>query len=207
MGEGLIIRTSIASAKEILKVIKDPELLFWEDGGHHLDVMAKWLPKKGFRILPKFFDKDYRPGTVGDEADELINKARGCTLRTEGKETTPIWHERTLRLPEMREELNRIIEGNVLDMGFEDDVARVVLKAHNEALYKADEKILEGDNENLKRLANILNMLAECMHEAKRANGIPMFFEFYIPRPDKGEVEKMAIAWLKKQGEKYIQHG
>jgi hypothetical protein len=72
MGEGLVIRTSIASAKEILKVIKDPKLLFWEDGGHHLDVMAKWLPKKGFKILPKFFDKNYVPGAVGDDGDNFI---------------------------------------------------------------------------------------------------------------------------------------
>jgi len=34
--------------------------------------MAKWLPKKGFKILPKFLDKDYRPGAVGDEDDGLI---------------------------------------------------------------------------------------------------------------------------------------
>ena len=203
----MIIRVSIRSAKEILEVIKDPDLLFWENGGHHLDVMAKWLPKKGFKILPKFFDKDYKPGDVGDETDEIITKVGGCSLRTEGAETTPIWHEYALRIPEMREELNRIIEGNVLDMNYEDEVARVVLEAHGEALYKADEEILEGDNENLKRLANILNMLAECVDEAKQDNGIPVFFEFYIPRPDKGEVEKMAIAWLKKQGEKHIQHG
>lgn len=50
-------------------------------------------------------------------------------------------------------------------------------------------------------------MLAECLDKEKQDNGIPVFFEFYIPRPDKGEVEKMAIAWLKKEGEKHIQHG
>jgi len=207
MGEGLIIRASIRSAKEILEVIKDPDLLFWENGGHHLDVMAKWLPGKGFKILPKFFDKDYKPGAVGDEADALITKVGGCSLRKEWDETIPIWHEYALRIPEMREGLNRIIEGNVLDMNFEDDVARAVLEAHGEALYKADKETLEGDNENLKRFAKILYVLAECVDKAKRDNGIPVFFEFFIPRPDKSEVEKMAIGWLKKQGEKHIQHG
>ena len=207
MGEGLVIKVTIASAKEILKVIKDPELLYWEERGHHLDVLAKWLPEKGFKILPKFFEKDYRPGTVGDEADKLITKVGACALRTEGEESNLIWREQALKLTEMREELKRILEGNVLDMNFEDDVARDVVGAHGEALYKADEKVLEEDNENLKRLANILNILAECVDDAKRVNGGPLFFEFYIPRPNKDEVDKMAIAWLKKRGEKHIQHG
>jgi hypothetical protein len=81
------------------------------------------------------------------------------------------------------------------------------LKAHGEALYKADNKILNEDNENLKRLANIFTILAECGNEAKQATKIPVSFEFYIPRRNKDDVEKMAIAWLKKQGEKHIQHG
>jgi len=75
MGEGLVIKATITSAKEILRVIKDPELLYWEERGHHLDVLAKWLPDRGFKILPKFFDKDYKLGTVDDEADKLWEEA------------------------------------------------------------------------------------------------------------------------------------
>ena len=104
MGEGLVIKTTIGSAKDILEVIKDPELLYWEEHRHLIDVMAKWLPQKGFKVLPKFFDKDYKPGTVGDEADQIITKVGGCILRMEGEELTPIWHERALTLPEMKEE-------------------------------------------------------------------------------------------------------
>lgn len=37
-----------------------------------MDVLARWLPKKGFKILPKFFDTGYRPGRIGDEGDKLI---------------------------------------------------------------------------------------------------------------------------------------
>lgn len=122
-----------------------------------------------------------------------------------GEESTLIWCEQALKLTEMREELKRILEGNVLDMSFEDDVAKDVLRAHSEALYKADEKILEADNESLKQLANILNILAECVDEA--TNSLPVFFEFCIPRPNKDEVEKMAIAWLKGRDEKHFQHG
>jgi len=44
------------------------------------------------------------------------------------------------------------------------------------------------------------------MDRAREIGDYPVHFEFYIPRPDKSEVEKMAIAWLKKQGEKHIQH-
>jgi len=67
-----ILKYRQSDAKDILEVIKDPDILFREECGHHLDVMAKWLPKKGFKILPKFSDKGYRPGAVGDEADGLI---------------------------------------------------------------------------------------------------------------------------------------
>jgi hypothetical protein len=185
MGEILVIRADIDSASEILKVIKDPHLLYWEESPHHLDVLAKWLPKKGFKILPKIFDEDYKPGTVGDEGDKLIVEVQGCTIRSEdGWEPIPVWHEQILKLPEMREELKRIVEGNVLDMSFEEEVVREMERVHGrgEAHYTVDEKTLRADNENLKDLVEILMKLAECMDQVKQAKGVPPFFEFYIPR-------------------------
>lgn len=58
----------------------------------------------------------------------------------------------------------------------------------------SEEEALKADNENLKDLAKILTMLAECVNEADRTKSRPVFCKFYIPRPNKDEVEKMAIA-------------
>jgi len=68
----LVIETTIFDARILLGAIKDPNQLFWDWGPEHLDVAARWLPKKGFRILPKIFDANYRPGTVGDKGDRNL---------------------------------------------------------------------------------------------------------------------------------------
>jgi len=113
----LVIRANISDAKDILKVIKNPNQLFWDWGPHHIDVAARWLPKKGFKILPKLFDANYKPGKFGDKGDELITKVHGCSLRSEDEgEPIPIWHEMILQLPEMKEELRKIVKNNILDM-------------------------------------------------------------------------------------------
>lgn len=184
MGEGLVIQTTIDNASDILKVIKDPAQLSWEEGPDRLDALARWLPKKGFKILPKIFERDgYRPGTVGDEGDRLIVKVEGCTLRhEEGGEPIPVWHDQILQLPEMREELRRIVEGNVLDMSFEEEVVRVMEEKFGEgkASHKVDERSLQESNFTLKRLGEILLRLIDCMDQVKRTRGISPFFDFYI---------------------------
>jgi len=60
--------------------LKDPDQLYWEWGPHQLNAVARWLPKKGFKILPKVFDVDYRPGSIGDEGDSIIMKTQVCVL-------------------------------------------------------------------------------------------------------------------------------
>ncbi|MBO3802356.1 MAG: hypothetical protein JTT11_00535 [Candidatus Brockarchaeota archaeon] len=177
---------SIKDANEILKVVKNPNLLLnwnWEWGPYHLDVAARWLPRKGFKILPKIFDANYRPGTVGDEGDKLIVKVHGCTIRSEdGWEPMPVWHDQVLQIPETREELKRIVEGNVLDMGFEDEVVREMERVHGKGgvCYKADKESLDEDNYTLKMLGEILTMLADCVDQVTRNKGLPPSFEFFI---------------------------
>jgi len=184
MGESLSIITNIFEANDILKVIKNPDLLCWEEGPDRLDALARWLPKKGFKILPKIFERDgYTPGTVGDEGDRLIVKVEGCTLRhEEGGEPIPVWHDQILELPEMREELRRIVEGNALDMSLEEEVVRVMEEkfGKGEAYHRADEKSLEESNFTLKKLGEILLRLMDCMDQVKRTKGISPFFDFYI---------------------------
>jgi len=189
MGEPLVIIASLRSAARILKIIKDPELLEWEESIEHLDVLAKWLPKKGFKILPKFFDKSYRPGTLGDEADKLIIKIRGCYLGSPGglESTIPVWDSVILEQPQLREELNRILKEEVLDISFEEELTKEFEEIFGEALHKADERNLKDDNENLKELARILMRLAECIDQIKKEKEeghIPFIhFEFYIVVP------------------------
>jgi hypothetical protein len=186
VGVGLSIVTSIKDANEILRVVNNPDLLLnwnWEWGPHHLDVAARWLPKKGFKILPKIFDANYKPGTVGDEGDKLIVEVQGCTIRSEdGWEPIPVWHEQILKLPEMREELKRIVEGNVFDMSFEEEVVREMERVHgkDDVYYKADKESLDEDNYTLKMFGEILTMLADCIDQVKRTKGLPPVFEFYI---------------------------
>ena len=185
MGERLVIETTILNANHILKVIKDPELLVWEWAPHHLDVAARWLPKKGFKILPKVFDADYKPGTVGDEGDQLIMKVEGCLLRPYevGEEPMPIWSESVLELPEMRAELKRIAEEEVLDMSFEEEVVKDMEKWHGkEVYYKADEESLYEDRWTLKKFGEVLSLLADCMDQVRLTEHFPLLFEFSIPR-------------------------
>jgi len=119
VGEYLVIRADLLAAADMLEVLGNPRLLSWEGGSHHLDVLARWLPKKGFKILPKFFDMSYRPGKVGDEGDKLITSVGGCSEDEE--EPMPIWNSSVLVLPQIRDELKRVIEGTILDMSFEED--------------------------------------------------------------------------------------
>jgi len=186
MGEFLVIRAGLLSAAEMLKVLGDPRQLYWEEGPHHLDVLARWLPEKGFKILPKFFDPDYRPGKVGDEGDNLIRRVRGCYLKIEGdgqEVTVPVWRSTVLELPQTRDELRRILEGNVLDMSFEEEVVKELEGIFGDAGYEADEQALEDDNENLRDFARIMMQLADCIDKAKQRGELPYLeFEFYIPR-------------------------
>jgi hypothetical protein len=187
MGEYLVIRADLLEAAEMLKVLPDVGKFYWEWGPTALDVAARWLPKKGFKILPKFFDANYRPGTVGDEADKLIESVGGCTLRMEGQVgPIPIWNSAILELPEMREELKRILEEDVLDMSFEEEVAKVWGDRVDTLNFKA-EKRLRDDNERLRDLARIITKLVECydrIGNEREKEGMPRFveFEFYIPR-------------------------
>lgn len=182
MGEFLVITIELLTAADVLKILGDPENLYWEESPHHLDVLARWLPQKGFQILPKFFDMDYQPGTVGDEGDRLVKKVHGCVLRSQdGGKPVSIWNSQVLELPEMRVELKRIVEEDVLDMSFEEEVVRAMEAVHGKAHYTLDAQNLRADNDNLKGLGEILLKLSDCIEQVKQAKGMPPFFEFYIP--------------------------
>lgn len=186
MGEALVIQTSIFNASHMLRVIKDPGKLYWEWGPSQLDAAAKWLPKKGFKILPKIFDENYKPGSVGDEGDRLITGVGGCLLRAYkvGDEPMPIWRESVLELPETRAELKRIAEEEVLDMSFEEEVVRVLEKWHGKgkSYYTVDEESLHDNQLTLRKFGEILMLLADCMDQVKQTEFLSLFFEFYIPR-------------------------
>lgn len=186
MGEGLVIQATIFDANHMLKVIKDPDKLYWEWAPGQLDVAAKWLPKKGFKILPKIFDENYKPGTVGDEGDRLITSVKGCLLRPYevGGEPMPIWSESILELPETREELKRIVGEEVLDMSFEEEIVRELEKRYGKgkAYYTLDEGSLHDNQQNLRKFGEVLTMLADCIDQVKQTERLPPFFEFYIPR-------------------------
>jgi len=186
MGDRLVIQAVIDDASLILNVIKDPDKLYWEWGPSQLDAAAKWLPKKGFKILPKIFDENYKPGTVGDEGDRLITSVKGCLLRPYevGDEPMPIWKESILELPETREELKRIVEEEVLDMSFEEEVVRVLEGRHGKgkAYYTVDEETLHDNQQNLRKFGEILTMLADCIDQVKQTEHLPPYFEFNIPR-------------------------
>lgn len=168
----------------MLKVIKDPDQLYWEWGPHQLDVAARWLPKRGFKILPKIFDADYRPGSVGDEGDRIITKAQVCVLEEIIDKDVHIlmWNEFVLKLPEMRDELRRIAEGGVLDMSFEEEVVKdiEIIRGKGKAHYEAKDEYLYQDNEALEGLGKILTILADCMDQVKRTKGFSPGFQFYI---------------------------
>jgi len=186
MGEGLVVDTTITNAEHMLKVIGGHDKLYWEWSGDHLDVAAWWLPQKGFKILPKIFDCTYQPGTVGDEGDRLITSVRGCRLRPYevGEKPMPLWTESVLELPQTRAELKRIVEDEgVLDMSFEEEVAKYIARSYgSEDYYKANEETLSEDRWTLKRFGEVLALLADCMEQVHRAEHVPLFFEFSIPR-------------------------
>jgi len=46
MGEYLVIFAELSDAADMLKMLVDPDLLKWEESPSHLDVLAKWFPKK-----------------------------------------------------------------------------------------------------------------------------------------------------------------
>jgi hypothetical protein len=189
MGEGLVIKATIDSASNLLNIIKDYHMLYWEWSPEQLDVAARWLPRKGFEILPKIFDNEYKPGTVGDEGDMIIKTSGGCYLewRRGNTKPIPVWYSKILKLQKMREELKKVIDGNVLDISFEEEVANELKKKFGEANYIADEKGLRDDNGTLKGFAEILMKLAECLDqvedEQRKRKDMPYIaFEFYIPR-------------------------
>jgi hypothetical protein len=184
MGERLVIQSGIEDASRILKVIKDPKKLYWEWGPSQLDAAAKWLPEKGFKILPKIFDENYKPGTIGDEGDRLITSVKGCRLRAYevGEEPMPIWSESVLELPEMRAELKRIVEEEVLDMSFEEVVSELVKGDEDEVYYTVDEQGLHDSQWSMRKFGEVLTMLADCMDQVQRAEHLILFFEFFIPR-------------------------
>lgn len=141
-----------------------------------------------YHELPKFFDRD-KPGTVGDNVDKLIMSIGGCYLITPRGRTDqiPIWCSTALELPQMREELRRILDGNVLDMSFEKEIKKDMEEADGDSKYIANKQLLEANNGSLKDLAGILLKLANCIDQVKIGRGkegtMPyLFFEFYIPR-------------------------
>jgi len=185
MGEGLVITATIDSASNMLNVIKDTNLLHWEWSPEQIDVAARWLPRKGFEILPKIFDMEYKPGTVGDEGDRLISKIGGCCLelRRGRDKPMPVWSSSVLKLSQMREELKRVLNENVLDFSFEKEIINELEKKFGEAGYEANEESLSDDNRALKEFASILMKLAECIDQVIERGDIPgIFFEFFIPR-------------------------
>jgi len=145
MGEYLVIRAELEGAAELLKVITDPRELYWETGGNHRHVLARWLPKKGFQIIPKLMDPHYAPGTVNDEADRLITRVKACYWGNLGgrEDLIPIWKSKILELTQTRDELRRIIEEDVLDMNFEEEVASDIKKIRPGSHYDANEQSLE----------------------------------------------------------------
>jgi len=182
MGVGLVIKIGIFDASDILNVIKDPNELYWDWGPHHLNVAARWLTKQGFKILPKLLDVNYKPGIMGDEGDKLITSVKGCFLGAPegGDELIPIWRERILSLPEMRKELRRIVEEEVLDISFEEEVVRDMEEIHEKAYYTADKQGLEEDSITLKRFGEILSKLSDCIDQVKQDKGWPIFVQFYM---------------------------
>jgi len=109
----------------------------------------------------------------------------GCLLRPYevGEEPMPIWSESVLELPEMRAELKRIAEEEVLDMSFEEEVVKDMEKWHGkEVYYKADEESLYEDRWTLKKFGEVLSLLADCMDQVRLTEHFPLLFEFSIPR-------------------------
>jgi len=51
-----------------------------------------------------------------------------------------------------------------------------------EVHYKANEESLSDDIWTLKRFGEVLTLLADCIDQVHRAEHVPLFFEFSIPR-------------------------
>ena len=85
-----------------------------------------------------------------------------------------MWLSYVLDLPEMKEEIKRIAEGNVLDMSFEEEVVREmeVINGKGKVHYRANDATLEEENQTLKDLGKIFTMLVDCMDEVKRTKGV-----------------------------------
>jgi hypothetical protein len=180
VGEFLVIRAEISTAADMLEIFPDLKEYYWEESPNYLDVLARWLPKKEFKILPKFFDINYKPGTVGDEADKLITEIEGCYI---AEDQIPIWRSTILELPRMKQELKRILEEDILDMDFAKELATYMEDIFEEPYRRLDERELKSINENLKDFAKILTKLAECIDKIKIKKGVPLVdFEFCIPR-------------------------
>ena len=185
MGEYLVIWADLGGAAELLKFIGKPSDLYWEIGWHQREVLTRWLPKKGFKILPKLFDPNYNPGTVNDDADELITRVQACYWSNpRGREDPiPVWKSKILEQTQTRAELRRVIEEDVLDMSFEEEVMEDVVKTHPNVHYPVNEQSLENSREHLKDLARILMKLANGIDRVKQEGEVPYVeFEFYIPR-------------------------
>jgi len=48
--------------------------------------------------------------------------------------------------------------------------------------YKVDEEGLHDDRWTLRKLGEVLTLLADCIDQVHRAERMPLFFEFSIPR-------------------------
>jgi len=185
MGEYLVIWGELEGVAELLKFIEDPRDLYWEIGWHHREVLTRWLPKKGFKILPKLMDPNYTPGTVNDDADKLITTEQACYWGNPGgrEDPIPVWKTKILELTQTRDELKRVIEEDVLDISFEEEVMKDVVKTHPDAHYPVTEQSLENSKEHLKDLARILMRIANGIDQVKQGGEIPYVeLEFYIPR-------------------------
>ena len=84
---------------------------------------------------------------------------------------------------EIREELKRIVKGNVLDMSFEEEVVRQLAKGDDdEVYYTVDEEGLHDNQWSLRKFGEVLTMLADCIDQIQLTEHVPLFFEFFIPR-------------------------
>jgi len=120
---------------------------------------------------------------------EWLRLQRRNLLKDRGREELiPVWNSDILVQPQTREELKRILNKNILDMSFEEEVVRDMGEKHRRKVnYPVSEQTLNGDNENLKDLVKILIRLAQSIDKAKanlkKKGDIPIIdFEFYISR-------------------------
>jgi len=66
---------------------------------------------------------------------------------------------------------------------FESLKAKYVARSYgSEDYYKANEETLSEERWTLKRFGEVLTLLADCIDQVHRAEHVPLFFEFSIPR-------------------------